>query len=130
MRLVETWEKTVKRLKSETYTLFLAYKDPKTPWYAKVVVAGIVAYALSPIDLIPDFIPVLGLLDDFILIPVGITIAIKMIPAEVLRECRRKAEKRIKEPMPKKWLAGIIILCIWAGVLMIVVLSVIRWIRR
>ena len=88
MRLVETWKKTVKQLKAEIYTLFLAYKDPKTPWYAKVFVAGIVAYALSPIDLISDFIPVLGLLDDLILIPLGITIAIKMIPDEVLQNSR------------------------------------------
>ena len=78
-------------LKAETYALYLAARDPRTPWYAKLLVAGIVAYALSPIDLIPDFIPVLGYLDDLILIPLGIALAIRLIPDPVLLQCRARA---------------------------------------
>ncbi len=78
------------QLKTDTYALYLAYKDPRVPWYAKVFVAITVAYALSPIDLIPDFIPVLGYLDDLIIIPVAIYLSLKMIPKEILEECRKK----------------------------------------
>ena len=71
-----------KKLKTETRALYLAGRDPRTPWYARLLAAVVVAYALSPIDLIPDFIPVLGYLDDLVLVPLGIALAIKMIPAE------------------------------------------------
>jgi uncharacterized membrane protein YkvA (DUF1232 family) len=77
-------------LKNEAVTIYLATKDPRTPWYAKAVAICTVAYALSPIDLIPDFIPILGYLDDVILIPAGIALAIRLIPAEVLEDARRK----------------------------------------
>src|SRR5918999_619753 len=79
------------RLKRELFALHLAARDPRTPWYAKVLVAGVVAYALSPIDLIPDPIPILGYLDDLLLLPLGIYLALKMIPEPVLAECRQKA---------------------------------------
>ncbi len=82
-----------RHLKSETFALYLAARDPRTPWYAKLLVAGIVAYAFSPIDLIPDFVPVLGYLDDLILIPLGIALAIKMVPHSVLAECRARAQE-------------------------------------
>lgn len=78
-------------LKAETFALYLAARHPETPWYAKLIVASIVAYAFSPIDLIPDFVPVLGYVDDLILLPLGIALAIKMIPATVLAECQAKA---------------------------------------
>ncbi|MFC2093181.1 YkvA family protein [Bacteroidota bacterium] len=80
----------VKRLKTETNILYLAYKNHRTPWYAKALITATVGYALSPIDLIPDFIPVLGYLDDIIIIPLGIYLSKKMIPKEVLLECREK----------------------------------------
>ena len=80
----QRWRKRAGELKTETYALYLAYKHPKVPWYAKGLAACVVAYALDPIDLIPDFIPVLGVLDDLILVPLGISIVIKMIPADVL----------------------------------------------
>ncbi len=79
------------RLKTETYALYLAARDPRTPWYARGVVILVVAYALSPIDLIPDFIPVLGYLDDLIIVPAGIALALTMIPAEVMADARQKA---------------------------------------
>lgn len=83
-------------LKDQTYVLYLAARHPGTPWYAKLLVAGIVAYAFSPIDLIPDFIPVLGLLDDLMLIPLGIWLAIRLVPPAVLAECRLRAQERRK----------------------------------
>ena len=79
-------------LKRETYALYLAVRDPRTPWYAKAVAAAVVAYALSPLDLIPDFIPVIGYLDDLIVVPLGIALALKLIPEPVMRECRQRAE--------------------------------------
>ncbi len=90
---LDRWKKRVLELKIELRALFLAYKDPRTPWYARIITAGVVGYALSPIDLIPDFIPVLGYLDDLLIVPFGIFIAIKLIPAEVLQESRLKARK-------------------------------------
>lgn len=98
-------------LKTETFALYLAARDPQTPWYAKLLVAAIVAYALSPIDLIPDFVPVLGYLDDLILIPLGIALAIKLIPPTVLSQCRARAAAM--QDKPTSWLAGAIILGIW-----------------
>jgi uncharacterized membrane protein YkvA (DUF1232 family) len=77
-------------LKDEAITVYLAARDPRTPWYAKAVIICTVAYAFSPIDLIPDFIPILGHLDDVILVPAGIALAIRLIPAEVLEEAREK----------------------------------------
>ena len=101
------------RLKAETFALYLAARDPRTPWYAKLLVAGIVAYAFSPIDLIPDFVPVLGYLDDLILLPMGIALAIKLIPHPVLTECRARAQEVIQSGKPVSWIAGGIIIGIW-----------------
>jgi uncharacterized membrane protein YkvA (DUF1232 family) len=100
-------------LKDETYVLYLAARHPGTPWYAKLLVAGIVAYAISPIDLIPDFIPVLGLLDDLLLIPLGIALAIRLVPPTVLAECRARAQERRKLVSR---VAGTVIVGIWLAV--------------
>jgi uncharacterized membrane protein YkvA (DUF1232 family) len=102
-----------RHLKGETYALYLAARDPRTPWYAKLLVAGIVAYALSPIDLIPDFIPVLGYLDELILIPVGIALAVRLIPDPVLAECRTRAEDALQAGLPVSRLAGAVIIVFW-----------------
>ena len=82
------WKARRRQLQAEVYALYLAYRDPRVPWYAKAVAACVVGYALSPIDLIPDFIPVLGYLDDLVLIPLGIALALRMIPPAVMDECR------------------------------------------
>jgi uncharacterized membrane protein YkvA (DUF1232 family) len=87
------WKTSAQKLKTETYALYLACRDVRTPWYAKVWAAGVLAYAFSPIDLIPDFIPILGYLDDLVLIPLGIWLALKLIPAEVMTEAREKAQQ-------------------------------------
>lgn len=91
--------------------MYLACRDPRTPWYAKVVAGGVVAYALSPIDLIPDFIPLLGYLDDLIIVPLGIALAVKMIPNAVLVDCRIRAQAASERPTNRK--AAVIIVAIW-----------------
>jgi uncharacterized membrane protein YkvA (DUF1232 family) len=89
---IQSWETKSKRLKSEIHALYLAYKHPRTPWYAKAFAVLILGYAPSPIDLIPDFIPVVGYLDDLVIVPAGIALLMKMIPKDVLQECREKAQ--------------------------------------
>lgn len=115
MPLVAELKQRARRLKTETFALYLAARHPRTPWYAKLFVAGIVAYALSPIDLIPDFVPVLGYLDDLILIPAGIALAIKMVPPSVLAECRAQAEKVMSQGKPVNRIAGTVIVGIWVA---------------
>jgi len=104
-----------RKLKLEVYALYIASKDRRVPWYARVVAVAVVAYAFSPIDLIPDPIPVLGYLDDLILIPLGIALVIKLIPAEVMQDCREKAALTMQAGKPKNWVAGGIIILIWVG---------------
>lgn len=99
-------------LKAEVYALYLAYKDPRVPWYARALAAVVVGYALSPIDLIPDPIPILGYLDDVILIPLGIALVIRMIPPEVLDECREKAKSMRDRPVNR--VAAVVVVAIWA----------------
>jgi uncharacterized membrane protein YkvA (DUF1232 family) len=113
MSLLSKLKLRARHLKAETFALYLAARDPRTPWYAKLLVAGIVAYAFSPIDLIPDFVPVLGYLDDLILIPMGISLAIKLIPQSVLSECRARAQEAMQDGKPVSRLAGAIIVTIW-----------------
>jgi uncharacterized membrane protein YkvA (DUF1232 family) len=113
MALLSDLKQRACNLKAETFALYLAARDPRTPWYAKLLVAGIVAYAFSPIDLIPDFVPVLGYLDDLILIPMGIALAIKLVPHFVLTECRTRAEETIPERKPVSRVAGAVIVTIW-----------------
>ena len=113
MALLAKLKQRARHLKAETFALYLAARDPRTPWYAKLLVAGIVAYAFSPIDLIPDFVPVLGYLDDLILIPIGIALAIKLVPHQVLAECRARAQETIQNGKPVSWVAGAVIVVIW-----------------
>lgn len=100
-------------LKAEAFALYLAARDPRTPWYAKLLAAIVVAYAFSPIDLIPDFIPVLGYLDDLILLPLGIALAMKMVPGPVLAECRAQAKQTVANGKPVSRIAGIVIVALW-----------------
>jgi len=89
-----------RRLKEQTYALYLVARDPRTPWFAKLLAGAVVAYALSPIDLIPDFIPVLGYLDDLILLPLGIWCAVRLVPAEVLDDARERAASSVEGELP------------------------------
>lgn len=127
---VEAWKARASQLKVEVYTLYLAYKDPRTPWYAKVFSALVVGYAFSPIDLIPDPIPVLGYLDDLVLIPLGVYLALRMIPAEVMDECRTKAREVMAGGKPVNKLAAVVIVLIWVGVAVVMGVMVWRWVKR
>src|SRR5918998_6471079 len=91
-RSIANWKQRARQLKRELYALYLAYKDPRVPWYARLFAACVVGYAFSPIDLIPDPIPVLGYLDDLLLVPLGIALAVRLIPPQVLADCRARAE--------------------------------------
>lgn len=113
MRFRENLEQRARNLKAETFALYLTAGDPRTPWYAKLFVAAIVAYALSPIDLIPDFVPILGYLDDLILVPFGIALAIRLIPGPVLDDCRRRAQESLRDGRPTSRTAAVVIIVIW-----------------
>jgi uncharacterized membrane protein YkvA (DUF1232 family) len=115
------WEKWVSGLKQDTYALYLASGDSRVPWAAKIVLIVVAAYALSPIDLIPDFIPVFGYLDDMILLPLGIALAIKLIPDEVWEECRAEARTRLNSDLPRSRTAAIVIVTIWFAAICVVV---------
>ena len=107
------WKEKARALKRETYAVYLACRDPRVPWYGRVLAACIVGYAFSPIDLIPDFVPVLGYLDDLILIPLGIALLLKIIPSEVIAECRERAAVAMAGGKPTNWIAAGIIVAIW-----------------
>jgi uncharacterized membrane protein YkvA (DUF1232 family) len=109
--MLDTLRQRARALKRETYALYVAYRDPRTPWYARVVAACVVAYAFSPIDLIPDFVPLLGYLDDLILVPLGIALALRLIPAEVMAESRACA--RDMASRPTSWGAAAVIITLW-----------------
>ena len=118
------WKEKAKKLKQEIYALYLAYKDPRVSWYAKIFIVILVGYAISPIDLIPDFIPIIGYLDDLIILSLGIVLAIKMIPREVMEECRKESIKGIKDK--KIAVIGlIIIISIWVVLLYLIFTKVI-----
>jgi uncharacterized membrane protein YkvA (DUF1232 family) len=123
---VETWKRRSRQLKREIHAVYLVMKDPRTPWDARVLAAIIVGYAFSPVDLIPDPIPILGYLDDLILLPLGIILLIKIIPSEVLLECRAKAAVAGERKRPKNWIAGSIIIAIWIGLTVVMVRYIMR----
>ena len=108
-------------LKIEVYAIYLAYKDPRVPLYARIFAVCVVGYAFSPIDLIPDPIPILGYLDDLILIPLGIALVLKMIPKEVMAEYREQAKAVMLKGNPVNWIAAIVIIGIWVGLAILAV---------
>jgi len=115
-----------RKLKAELYALYLAYRDPRTPWYARIVVACVVGYAFSPIDLIPDFIPILGYLDDVILVPLGIMLALRLVPTEVLADCRMRAAQELQAGKPINRFAAGVIITIWIIAAALVIWLVVR----
>jgi uncharacterized membrane protein YkvA (DUF1232 family) len=122
MSLLDSWRQRARHIKRDTLALYLACRDPRTPWYAKLFAALVVAYALSPIDLIPDFVPVLGYLDDLIVVPAGIVLAIRMIPSPVLAECRERAQTIAERPTSRA--AAALIVGAWLLAAVLVVLFV------
>ena len=126
LRTIERWKQKLRHLKIEIYALYLAYRDPRVPWYAKAFVALVVGYAFSPIDLIPDFIPVLGYLDDLVLIPLGVAVALKMIPDKVMEDCRIRAKEVMSGEKPVNRAAAVVIICIWLMLIVVTIALVVR----
>ena len=112
--------------KRKFIALYLAYRDPRVPWFARLIAACVVAYAFSPIDLIPDFIPVLGYLDDLLLVPAGIALVLKLIPPEVMAECRERARSELAAGKPVNRVAAAVIVAIWVGLAALAVVWVVR----
>lgn len=107
------WKGRAGRLKGEIYALYLAYRDPRTPWYAKLLAALVAGYAFSPIDLVPDAIPILGYLDDLLLVPLGIALALRMVPQVVMEECREQARVEMARAKPTSRAAAVAIVVVW-----------------
>lgn len=124
------WKRWAGRLKSETYALYLAYRDPRVPLHAKLFAALVVGYAFSSIDLIPDPIPVLGYLDDLILVPLGVALAVRMIPEDVLSESRQKAQEMVERgERPVSRAAAAVIVVLWLALAVLGALVVVRMVR-
>ena len=128
--ILDTWKTRAHQLKTDVYALYLAYKDPRTPWYARIFAAVVVGYAFSPIDLIPDFIPVLGYLDDLIITPLGIYLALKMIPKEVMADARQRANIAELEGRIQSRAGVIIVLTLWAFGLVALAFLIYRYVMR
>src|SRR5665213_2978504 len=121
---IKIWARTVKR---DAYAIYLAARNPNTPWYVKVLATVVAAYAFSPIDLIPDFIPVIGYLDDLILVPLGIWLVVSLIPEQAMAEYRAKAREIMQRPHSGK-VAAIAIIAIWmCGAVLLCWLGLSRW---
>ena len=120
---LKSWAKAIKR---DVLALYLAARDPRVPWYAKAMAFGTAAYALSPIDLIPDFIPVLGYLDDLLIVPAAILLTVRMIPHDVMAELRFEAEARLRE-RPTSVIGAAIIVFLWIGMAVIGWALWIKW---
>ena len=117
-KFLDAWKEKAEELEAATYIVYLAARHPKTPWYARAIALLTAAYAFSPIDLIPDFIPVLGYLDDLVIVPFGAWLALRLVPGEVLAECRAQAaSSRGRDEPAMRWMALVVIL-IWAAVLL------------
>ena len=129
MGIITRWEERAKHLKTQTYAIYLASRNPRVPWFAKLLIILVVAHTFSPIDLIPDFIPVLGLLDDLIIAPLGIALAIRMVPPDVMAECYRQAKAGIGQDRPMGWVAAVVIIAIWLLVAALVVTLLYRVIQ-
>lgn len=126
--MLQKWKEQARALKKEIHALLIAYRDPRTPWYAKAWALVVLAYALSPIDLIPDFIPILGYLDDLILLPMGIALAVKLIPAAVMAEARLTATKAEDSMFGK--VGAVIIALVWLALIGLAVSWGIRFFQK
>ena len=114
-----------KQLKTDIPAVFLALKDKKTPWYARLFAALTVAYALSPIDFIPDFIPILGYLDDLIILPALVALTVKFIPKDIFDEYRRQAQDMWQDGKPKRWYYAVPIILVWALIIALIIKAIV-----
>ncbi len=129
-RALARWREWARRLKRETYAVYLALRDPGLPWHARLVAILVVGYAFSPIDLIPDFIPVFGYLDDLIIVPTGILLALRMIPPGVMAECRVRSREAMSQGKPVNRVAAALIIGVWLLLAALVIVLAIRIINR
>lgn len=126
---IAPWKQHARQLKIEIYAIYLAYRDPRVPVHARIFAACVVGYAFSPIDLIPDFIPVLGYLDDLFIVPLGIAIAIKLIPPFVLADCRETAREVMSQGKPVNRVAAAVIIFIWVGLFAMALVLLLKFFR-
>ena len=120
---LKTW---ARRMKRDTLALYLARRDPRVPWHAKAMAMVTAAYALSPIDLIPDFIPVLGYLDELIILPLFIYVTIRLIPPDIMVELRAQADQHLSENRPRSMTGAVVIILIWLSIVALVVYWLIK----
>lgn len=121
-KLIERIKAWAERLEKEVWALYYAYSDPRTPWFARIFSGLVIAYAISPIDLIPDFIPIIGYLDDALIVPLGIWLAIKMIPSQVMSEARTKALAMPPEILADRRKSLLLIISIWVVIILVIAL--------
>jgi len=124
--MLEQWKRWARTAKRDTHALYIAAREPRAPWYAKALALAVAAYALSPIDLIPDFVPVLGYLDDLIIVPAGIALVIRMIPPAIMAEHRELATAALDKPVSR--VAAAVIVCMWAAAIALTAWLVWRYI--
>jgi uncharacterized membrane protein YkvA (DUF1232 family) len=122
----EAWKRRARQLSARTYALYLAYRHPRTPWYAKVFAALVVGYVFSPIDPIPDFIPGVGLLDEMVVVPIGVLIAAKLIPRQVMEECQEKAREVAEGEKPVSRVGAMVVVAVWLLCVALAVLLAVR----
>ncbi len=127
--MLERWKDRTRQLKTLLSALSLAYRDPRTPLLARIVAVCVVAYAFSPIDLIPDVIPILGYLDDLVLLPLGIALAVKLMPDAVWAEARERARSGAQSRKPVNWLAAVVVVGLWLVTAITAGFAVRRWLR-
>ncbi len=125
--LGETWKRRARELKVQVYAVYLAYKDPRVPLFARIFAACVVGYAFSPIDLIPDPIPVLGYLDDLVIVPLGIALALKMIPPTVMIECQEKSRQIMEQGKPVNKTAAVVVVAIWLALAGLAVFGILKF---
>jgi uncharacterized membrane protein YkvA (DUF1232 family) len=126
---IERLKRKARQLKQDVFVVYLAYRDPRVPLAARIFAACVVGYAFSPIDLIPDPIPILGYLDDLVLVPLGIALALRMIPADVMAESREKARQMMDQEKPVNWIAAGVIVAIWLCLVALAVFLLVRLFR-
>ena len=129
-RIKATWETRMLSLRQDTLALYLAARHPRTPWYAKALAGFLAAYLLSPIDLIPDFVPVLGYLDDLVVISFGILVVRRLVAADVMAECRKRAAETFADGKPVSKSAPIVVVLLWIAALAVVGLLIMRAVGR
>ncbi len=128
MALIDRLRQTARRLKTEINILAVVYRDARTPWYAKAVIFLVIAYSLSPVDLIPDFVPLLGYVDDLLLVPAGIALAVKLVPEEIFNEARENIATQPESTGISGWWFGVLIILFWICIILWVAWSI--WFKR